>query len=145
MNKEEAIQIIVTKFDEIKKSDGYGESAVGRRKIEGVDAVWFYISDTAGSYEVDEEWLGVTKSGQIAWAYASGCSCWDGDSYDRYDEATKAVMAFISQTVREALERVRVEKKAENPSEPDYYVRCGFNDAVDTMEEVKTQIMKEYE
>ncbi len=42
-------------------------------------AVWCAKSDTAGAYEVDEEWIGITPQGNIAWAYASGCSCWDGD------------------------------------------------------------------
>lgn len=41
--------------------------------------LWVAVHDTADSYEVDEEWVGITKDGQLYWAYASGCSCWDGD------------------------------------------------------------------
>ena len=44
---------------------------------DGSEAVW--IADyNAGSYEVDEEWIGMKGDGSLIWAYASGCSCWDG-------------------------------------------------------------------
>lgn len=48
---------------------------------EGHEAVWIATSDKADSYEVDEEWIGMKGDGSLVWAYASGCSCWDGD-YD---------------------------------------------------------------
>ena len=47
----------------------------------GHEAVWLAKSDIAGSYEVDEEWVGIKGDGSLVWAYASGCSCWDGN-YD---------------------------------------------------------------
>lgn len=46
-----------------------------------IHAVWVAKSDVAGAYQVDEEWFGVRLDGSLAYAYASGCSCWDG-SYD---------------------------------------------------------------
>ena len=55
-------------------------------------AVWVAKSDTAGSYEVDEEWIGVTPQGNIAWAYASGCSCWCG----KYSEEHKPTLKEVS-------------------------------------------------
>lgn len=42
-------------------------------------AVWFVTDDMADSYEVDEEHIGMKEDGTLVWAYASGCSCWDGD------------------------------------------------------------------
>lgn len=45
----------------------------------GHEAVWFVNDDIAGSYEVDEEWVGMKGDGTLVWAYASGCSCWDGE------------------------------------------------------------------
>lgn len=52
-----------------------------KRKIENIEAVWFVSDDIADSYEVDEEHIGMKKDGSLVWAYASGCSCWEGD-YD---------------------------------------------------------------
>ncbi len=57
-------------------------------------AVWVARSDLAGSYEVDEEWIGISPQGNIVWAYASGCSCWDGD----YTEETKPTMKEVMLT-----------------------------------------------
>ena len=55
------------------------------------EAVWIAKSDIAGSYEVDEEWIGMKGDGSLVWAYASGCSCWGGD----YDTAVaKEIKAF---------------------------------------------------
>ncbi|MDP1570799.1 MAG: hypothetical protein Q8L86_12445 [Vicinamibacterales bacterium] len=33
---------------------------------------------TAGAYEVSQERLGITRSGEIVWGFSSGCSCWSG-------------------------------------------------------------------
>ena len=58
---------------------------------DGHEAVWIAKSEIAGSYEVDEEWIGMKGDGSLVWAYASGCSCWDG----RYDtKVEKTVKAF---------------------------------------------------
>ena len=43
------------------------------------EAVWIVSSDNSESYEVDEEWIGMKGDGTLVWAYASACSCWDGD------------------------------------------------------------------
>ena len=43
------------------------------------------ISDKSEDYSVDIEAIGISPQGNIFWAYASGCSCWDGD----YTEETK--------------------------------------------------------
>jgi len=45
----------------------------------GPEALWISTTDHADAYEVNEEWIGVLPDGRIIWAYASGCSCWDGD------------------------------------------------------------------
>lgn len=47
--------------------------------IEGNEAVWFVDDDKSESYEVDYEKIGMKGDGTLIWAYASGCSCWDGD------------------------------------------------------------------
>lgn len=79
MTTKQAIKFITANWDELRKKQNLGYSTP---KIE---AVWCGKSDTAGSYEVDEEWIGITEGGRIAWAYASGCSCWGGDfSEDRF-------------------------------------------------------------
>lgn len=79
------------------------------RTIEGHEAVWFMESDLAGSYETDEEHVGIKGDGTFVWAYASGCSCWSGD----YDTAVvgqeKEMKAFkfrhenVTQEWQEAL------------------------------------------
>lgn len=56
------------------------------------DAVWCAKSDIADTYEVDEEWIGVSPQGNIVWAYASGCSCWGGE----YDENRKPTMKEVT-------------------------------------------------
>lgn len=73
MDYEEAIKHIVENWESLQ--DGQSKTLRTPETI----AVWCAKSDTAGSYEVDEEWIGVTPQGGIAWAYASGCSCWDGN------------------------------------------------------------------
>lgn len=82
MKYEEAIKSIVGKWDELYKKQQGGFSHPQYIKT---PAVWVAKSDLAYSYEVNEEWIGVSKQGDITWAYASGCSCWDG----YYDEDTK--------------------------------------------------------
>lgn len=66
---------ILDNWDElIKKQES---SFFGLPKKESV--IWVAVSDIADSYEVDEEWIGVDKEGGLHWAYASGCSCWEGE------------------------------------------------------------------
>lgn len=79
MKLNESIQSIVSKWEELRKIQ---KEEYHKPKS---DAVWVAKSDIAGSYEVDEEWIGISPQGNIVWAYASGCSCWNGD----YDEDTK--------------------------------------------------------
>lgn len=55
-------------------------------------AVWVTNSDMGGSYWVDEEWIGISPHGNIVWAFASGCSCWEGD----YDENTKPTIKELT-------------------------------------------------
>lgn len=87
---EEYIKKIVENFDKLleENKNVYGYSRPD------IEAVWFYRTDHADSYEVDEEWLGVTRDGQIAWAYASGCSCWDGD-FDEERCETVTMKEFV--------------------------------------------------
>lgn len=68
-------------------------------------AVWCAKSDTAGSYEVDEEWIGITPQGRIAWAYASGCSCWDGDFEEKRYESMKEVVLNHNQILPKEWEK----------------------------------------
>ena len=82
MNLKKAIIEIVKNWEELQKSQT--EKEIGWTHPKST-AVWCAKSDTAGSYEVDEEWIGVSPQGNIIWAYASGCSCWAGD----YDEDKK--------------------------------------------------------
>lgn len=83
-------------------------------------AVWVASSDLADSYEVDEEWIGITPQGNIAWAYASGCSCWDGDYVEDHkttvkeltlthqhtpEDWEKAIVAFAETKIKQELPR----------------------------------------
>ena len=99
MNLEDAIKKIVSNYNELLKNQEVGFS---RPKIE---AVWCGKSDTAGSYEVDEEWIGVRLDGSIAWAYASGCSCWDGDFEEERFASMKEVILNHKQHLPEDWER----------------------------------------
>jgi len=78
----EAIKYIVDNWETLHKKQELGYSYP--KSV----AVWCAKSDLADSYEVDEEWIGITPQGNIAWAYASGCSCWGGD----YTEETKPTL-----------------------------------------------------
>lgn len=85
MSLQEAIAHIVANYDElIKLNPKYSKPEI--------EAVWCAESNTAGSYEVDEEWIGVRLNGDIAWAYASGCSCWNGG----YDEEHKSTIKELT-------------------------------------------------
>lgn len=57
---------------------------------DGHEAVWIAKSDIAGSYEVDEEWIGMKGNGSLVWAYASGCSCWGGEYDTKIGKSLKA-------------------------------------------------------
>ena len=68
-------------------------------------AVWCGRSDT-GSYEVDEEWIGITPQGNIAWAYASGCSSgWGGDFTEERFASMKEVVLNHTQNTPEDWEK----------------------------------------
>ena len=83
MTIQEALDKVVKNWQTLEKSEKGG-----------VEAVWIYEDDTADAYEVDEEWIGVTARGNVAWAYASGCSCWDGD-YDAHDKSLDTIKSFV--------------------------------------------------
>ena len=74
----------------IEKQRGEYHNPASEKEVANL-VVWVAVSDTAGSYEVNEEWVGVDKEGNLWWAYASGCSCWDGD-YNT--SAIKDIKAF---------------------------------------------------
>ena len=82
MKLKQAIKKIVKDWEVLQKAQLKDWSHISYLKT---PAVWVANSDTADSYEVDEEWIGISPQGNIVWAYASGCSCWDGD----YTEDTK--------------------------------------------------------
>lgn len=87
MTLNQAIKYIVKNWEDLKKNQ-VTDKWSSPKSI----AVWCAKSDIAGSYEVDEEWIGVSPQGNIVWAYASGCSCWDGE----YSEDTKPTMKEVS-------------------------------------------------
>lgn len=74
----------------------------------GHEAVWIAKSDIAGSYEVDEEWLGMKGDGSLVWAYASGCSCWDG-SYDTAVDKTIKAFQLVHNIPPENWEKAIIE------------------------------------
>ena len=98
MKLEDAIKKIVSSYNELLKSQHLGSKP-------RIEAVWCGKSDTAGSYEVDEEWIGVRLDGSIAWAYASGCSCWDGDFEEERFASMKEVILNHKQHLPEDWER----------------------------------------
>lgn len=92
---QEALKHIVDNWESIKDKQD-----VGYLKPQSI-AVWCGRSDTAGSYEVDEEWIGVSHQGNIVWAYASGCSCWDGDFSEERFASLKEVTLHHGHTPEE--------------------------------------------
>lgn len=84
MNIQEAIKFIVDNYASLKEKSNEG---VYSKPV--MDAVWVAKSDLSEPYEVDMEWVGVTPDGRIAWAYASGCSCWDGDFSETHEATIK--------------------------------------------------------
>lgn len=87
MNYEQAIQLILNNYDRLEQ-----ENPAQHRGIK-TKAVWFLESDQSADYETDIECVGVTREGKIAWAYASGCSCWDGE-FDEGDCDTISIKEF---------------------------------------------------
>lgn len=93
MTNKQALKTILENWDALIEKQKK-ESSYGTPDREGV--VWFTFTDHAGSYEVDEEWLGVKKDGTIVWAYASGCSCWGGgyEIHETHDEKEIKTFTF---------------------------------------------------
>ncbi len=83
MTYKKAVKYIVANWEKLKDTQKEIYS------IPKTVAVWCAKSDIGEEYEVDEEWIGVTPQGDIAWAYASGCSCWEGDFYEERHESIK--------------------------------------------------------
>lgn len=92
MTLKQSIKKIVSQWEELHKKQNQLSSYWGHPKSVVVPAVWCAKSDLADSYEVDEEWIGISPQGNLVWAYASGCSCWDGD----YTEDTKPTMKELT-------------------------------------------------
>lgn len=95
---EKAIEKIVSNWEKLKDAE---TTQLRYSSKPQMIAVWCAKSDTAGSYEVDEEWIGITPQGKIAWAYASGCSCWDGDFDEGRFESMKEVVLTHKQHLPE--------------------------------------------
>jgi hypothetical protein len=103
MNFEQAIAKIVKNWEELKDKE---KENLGYSSRPQMVAVWCGKSDTADGYDVDEEWIGVTPSGKIAWAYASGCSCWEGDfSEQRFVSLKEVTLNHTQNTPKEFSER----------------------------------------
>lgn len=87
-----------------KVKEKWGE--LPHEKRGGFDCVWMVGTDHAESYEVDEEWIGMREDGVIVWAYASGCSCWDGEYevHETHDEKEIKAFEFNHQDMRESWE-----------------------------------------
>jgi hypothetical protein len=110
MTLEEAIKSIVKDWDALREKQ---KGVIGCYGIPKIEAVWCAKSDTAGSYEVNEEWIGITEGGRIAWAYASGCSCWDGNYDENRFASLKEVVLTHADQAPEKWEKAII-KFAEN-------------------------------
>lgn len=91
MNFEEARALILKSWD----------SPTVQAKVEeigGETAAWFMEVDDSAEYSIDRECVGIRQDGTFVWAYASGCSCWDGDYEveNIADEPTLKVFSFKS-------------------------------------------------
>lgn len=73
---------------------------------DGHEAVWIARSEIAGSYEVDEAWIGMKGDGSLVWAYASGCSCWDGRYETKVEKTVKAFTLDHKHTPQERAEKI---------------------------------------
>jgi hypothetical protein len=106
MTLNQAIKSIVKDYDVLKTKSQYERLS---------EAVWVAVKDKSADYSVDIERLGITEDGQIVWAYASGCSCWEGD----YSEESPATVKefFIKDTLLEW--RAAIIKFAETHEEQD--------------------------
>ena len=82
MNIQQALDKIVANYDKLQPT-----------KLDGLEAIWISKTDHADSYEVDEENIGVTKTGKLAWAYAFGCSYCSGD-YETDEKPLDTMKAF---------------------------------------------------
>ena len=106
MTIEEAIKKIVGNFDALNKKNKEEKYC----SYPETEAVWFHQTDHSEAYEVDEEWLGVTRDGKIAWAFASGCSCWMGD-FDEKTCDTKSIkeLNFAHEDMKEEWQKKLIE------------------------------------
>lgn len=77
MNIEDSVKKIVENWETLKKDT-----------IEGYEAVWI-VDDISADYQVDEERIGIMKDGSFVWAYASGCSCWEGAYSTQVEKSVK--------------------------------------------------------
>lgn len=102
MTLENAIKKIVSEYSELLIRQKEHVRSEGFPKIE---AIWCGISDTSGPWQTDEEWIGVRLDGSISWAYASGCSCWDGEYDEERFESLKEVVLNHEQHLPEDWER----------------------------------------
>lgn len=80
------------KFDEL--AEKHKNTSVSRSFNEPI--VWFLNIDKSEPYEVNEEWYGIKKDGTFVWAYASGCSCWDGEYGTDSAPTIKAMSVALS-------------------------------------------------
>ena len=101
MTIKQAINKIVKEWEALKENQDTGSYSSPK-----MIAVWCGKSDTAGSCEIDEEWIGVTPQGEIAWAYASGCSCWEGDFDEKRFESMKEVTLVHTQNTPKKWEEI---------------------------------------
>lgn len=93
MTFQDALARIKTHWETIPKQDHWDRSVNSVTVIEDIEALWLAVTDHSEPYEVDEEWIGITREGEFVWAYASGCSCWDGN-YDTKKMDDKEIKAF---------------------------------------------------
>ena len=88
---------------------------------DGSEAVWIAKSDIAGSYEVDEEWIGIKGNGSLIWAYASGCSCWGGEYETKIEKTVKAFPLNHKWSAKEWEEKIIAFAKKGEFQEFEYY------------------------
>jgi len=84
MTTTQALKWVKDNWDKLPKDTlGYGSNKTK-------EAVWFIDEDTDEEWGINQEAIGMTKDGKLLWAYASGCSCWEGE-YEIHEVHSKDI------------------------------------------------------
>jgi hypothetical protein len=94
MTIQKAVELIQKNWDKLPRSEHYSQETPLVRTLSGTEALWLGVTDHGSDYEIEQEWIGVSEEGVFIWAYASGCSCWDGDYEIHETHDPKEIKAF---------------------------------------------------